>query len=68
MKWDATERKRDFTRVVEDLLAEIGRAIASRGSFTFTNADALVAFAQAHGRLVRGHTLGMLRTAILTRR
>ncbi|KAF7345823.1 Beta-xylanase [Mycena venus] len=29
----------------------------SRGSFTFTNADALVAFAQAHGRLVRGHTL-----------
>ncbi|KAJ7911911.1 glycosyl hydrolase family 10 protein [Mycena leptocephala] len=29
----------------------------SRGSFTFTNADALVAFAQAHARLVRGHTL-----------
>ncbi|KAJ7574390.1 glycosyl hydrolase family 10 protein [Mycena floridula] len=29
----------------------------SRGTFTFTNADALVAFAQAHGRLVRGHTL-----------
>lgn len=30
----------------------------SRGSFNFGNADQTVNFAQQHGRLLRGHTLG----------
>lgn len=31
---------------------------ASRGTFTFTNADKVVAVAAANGMKMRGHTLG----------
>jgi endo-1,4-beta-xylanase len=30
----------------------------SRGTFTYTNGEAIVAFAEANGQKVRGHTLG----------
>ena len=52
MKWDATER--EHTNHSQGVLTV---QIANKGQFTFTTADYLVNWAQANGKVIRGHTL-----------
>ncbi len=49
--------KKHFNRLTSENDMKWDATEPSAGSFTFTNADAQVAFAQANGMRVRGHTL-----------
>jgi len=46
-----------FNVIVPENVMKFDQVEPSRGTFDFTNADAVVAFAQAHDQVVRGHTL-----------
>lgn len=46
-----------FDMVVAENVMKFDQVEPSRGNFQYGNADSIVAFAQAHGMTVRGHTL-----------
>ncbi|NUP44787.1 MAG: endo-1,4-beta-xylanase [Streptomyces sp.] len=53
----AAEVGRDFSSVTPENVMKWEVVEPSRGTYDYTQADRLVAYAAAHGQLVRGHTL-----------